>query len=61
MKKIALCFVLFSTLSTLNSCSSNNKNEKTVYQCPMECEGDKTYDKEGTCPVCEMELEEKVN
>lgn len=27
-----------------------------VYQCPMDCEDGKTYDKEGTCPVCKMAL-----
>ncbi len=27
-----------------------------VYQCPMKCEGDKTYDKPGKCPTCGMEL-----
>lgn len=27
-----------------------------VYQCPMDCEKGKTYDKEGNCPVCEMDL-----
>ena len=27
-----------------------------VYYCPMECEGDKTYDEAGTCPVCGMDL-----
>lgn len=27
-----------------------------VYKCPMDCENGKTYDKEGTCPVCEMNL-----
>ena len=26
------------------------------YYCPMKCEGDKTYDQPGTCPVCEMYL-----
>ena len=26
------------------------------YQCPMDCEEGKTYDKAGICPVCEMEL-----
>lgn len=60
MKKIASCLVLFSTISIFNSCSSNKENEKIVYQCPMECEGEKTYDKMGTCSVCEMDLEEKV-
>ena len=26
------------------------------YQCPMKCEGDKMYDKEGKCPKCGMDL-----
>ena len=30
----------------------------TVYQCPMQCEGDKTYSEKGSCPVCEMDLKE---
>lgn len=29
---------------------------QTTYQCPMKCEGDKTYDKPGDCPVCNMHL-----
>lgn len=27
-----------------------------VFYCPMHCEGDKTYDKPGDCPVCGMDL-----
>ena len=27
-----------------------------MYQCPMKCEGDKMYDKEGKCPKCNMDL-----
>ena len=27
-----------------------------AYQCPMKCEGDKTYDKPGKCPKCKMDL-----
>lgn len=27
-----------------------------VYQCPMDCEEGKTYEKEGSCPVCKMDL-----
>ena len=27
-----------------------------VYQCPMKCEGDKTYAKAGKCPRCGMNL-----
>ncbi len=26
------------------------------YQCPMKCEGDKTYDEPGKCPKCGMDL-----
>jgi len=38
-----------------------NKHEEHVkgkgkYYCPMRCEGDKTYDKTGDCPVCGMHL-----
>ena len=32
-----------------------------VFYCPMHCEGDKTYDKPGDCPVCGMDLVEEVN
>ncbi len=28
----------------------------TAYQCPMKCEGHRTYTKEGSCPVCKMDL-----
>ncbi|MBC8985373.1 copper-translocating P-type ATPase [Pedobacter sp. N36a] len=27
-----------------------------VYYCPMHCEGEKTYDQPGSCPVCGMDL-----
>lgn len=27
-----------------------------IYQCPMDCEKGKTYDKEGECPTCKMAL-----
>ena len=28
----------------------------SAYQCPMKCEGDKTYEEEGACPECKMDL-----
>ena len=31
-------------------------HEHEAYQCPMKCEGDKTYEEEGTCPKCNMKL-----
>ncbi|TRZ42017.1 heavy metal translocating P-type ATPase [Robertkochia solimangrovi] len=42
----------------------HHKKEKTAtsdkgpgtYYCPMHCEGEKTYDKPGSCPVCGMDL-----
>lgn len=30
----------------------------TKYSCPMKCEGEKTYDQPGRCPVCTMKLKE---
>ena len=32
-----------------------------TFYCPMHCEGDKTYNKPGDCPVCGMDLVEEVN
>jgi len=43
----------------------NKKEEKPkgkgtgIFYCPMHCEGDKTYDKAGDCPVCGMDLVEE--
>lgn len=30
-----------------------------IFYCPMHCEGEKTYDKPGNCPVCGMDLVEQ--
>ncbi|MEZ4968511.1 MAG: heavy metal translocating P-type ATPase [Flavobacteriaceae bacterium] len=38
---------------------SNGSGTGTFY-CPMHCEGDKTYDRPGDCPVCGMDLVEEV-
>ena len=37
------------------------QNGNGVFYCPMHCEGDKTYDQPGDCPVCGMDLIEQVN
>ncbi len=42
-----------STSSTVNP---NLSSKSGKYYCPMHCEGDKVYDKPGTCPVCGMYL-----
>ena len=34
----------------------DNDMANAAYQCPMDCEHGKTYDKEGNCPVCNMKL-----
>jgi len=36
--------------------SNNQKGSRGQYYCPMRCEGDKTYDEPGDCPVCGMHL-----
>ena len=40
--------------ATSHSPSTKNAGK---YYCPMHCEGDKLYDKPGSCPVCGMNLE----
>ncbi len=39
---------------------STKQNGPSTYYCPMHCEGNKTYDKPGSCPVCGMNLEKAV-
>lgn len=34
-------------------------SEQGVFYCPMHCEGEKTYQKPGDCPVCGMDLVEQ--
>ena len=37
----------------------NQKLIAGLYQCPMDCENGKTYEKPGQCPVCKMDLKLK--
>jgi hypothetical protein len=66
MKKVILilAIVAFSGVSLI-ACKNQTNEVKTEevalteYQCPMKCEGDKTYtDKDTKCPVCGMGLKE---
>jgi hypothetical protein len=66
MKKLfkitILAFSLIGfTLSSCNSSSNNTKatesEKKVAYQCPMDCESGKTYEKQGKCSVCEMDMD----
>ena len=38
---------------------ASTENGNGVFYCPMHCEGNKTYDKPGDCPVCGMDLLEQ--
>ena len=39
-----------------NHHKSNHNHQAGTYYCPMQCEGDKVYGKDGDCPVCGMDL-----
>lgn len=58
---IILSSIVFSSCKTEKTAPQKEEvvTEKVAYQCPMKCEEEKTYDKEGTCPVCKMKLREK--
>jgi len=60
MKIIVLLFV---SMLSFTSCRNNesNKDEIGVYQCPMKCEGEKTFDISGSCSVCKMDLKSITN
>lgn len=45
-----------ATTTETTSTTSAPQVEPSVFYCPMKCEGDKTYDKAGQCPVCGMDL-----
>jgi len=71
-KSIFLVAAIFSVAIMFTSCkeakkdSGEDKKEmhdqvadkatNDAYQCPMDCEKGKTYEKEGNCPVCKMDL-----
>lgn len=50
--------MLFFLIANGTACKTKNQDKLAVfmYQCPMICEGDKTYDEPGKCPICGMEL-----
>jgi Cu+-exporting ATPase len=59
----------FSTHDAENKVEDKHQHHKTksiakkgngTFYCPMHCEGDKTYDKAGDCPVCGMDLVEEA-
>ena len=71
MKKsiLVLSFAFMAIASvTFTACKNSPKpteNAETTeqvavaeYQCPMKCEGEKTYAEMGTCPECKMDLKQ---
>lgn len=62
---LTMAIAVFS-LTALNAQPTKTKAKNSVsvadsvYQCPMKCEGDKTYSKAGKCPKCNMNLKAKV-
>ena len=59
MKPILIFSIFLSLSFWLSSCGNESKTSEAeaVYQCPMKCEGEKTYTHSGICPVCKMDLE----
>ncbi|MBI2280399.1 MAG: hypothetical protein HYU68_06880 [Bacteroidetes bacterium] len=68
-KQIVTATLILTVTMFVASCGSktseNNAENTTTeqienvkYQCPMKCEGEKTYDKPGQCPKCNMDLEQ---
>lgn len=59
--KLATAIILLANLNSYgNYHAHTDKIKSEVYQCSMKCEGEKTYQKPGSCSICGMELE-KVN
>lgn len=63
--KISTAALLLTAVMFMASCGSKTSESQTetkeqtantMYQCPMKCEGEKMYDKPGSCPVCNMDL-----
>lgn len=63
MKQFKMAVMAIATIFCTGIANAQTKKTKTVkhqhsmaYQCPMKCEGAKTYSKAGKCPVCNMDL-----
>lgn len=55
---LSMAFASCSSTSTEGSNSTDTEQATAEYQCPMKCEGEKTYAEKGDCPVCGMHLKE---
>ncbi|SMO70197.1 protein SCO1/2 [Saccharicrinis carchari] len=59
IKTITSLLLLLAAFAIVSSCHSNKKESTSnvTYQCPMQCEGDVSSDKPGTCAICKMDLQ----
>ncbi len=63
MKNIKQIIGLLVAIITFASCNTGqSKKENTIaYQCPMKCEGEKTFNEPASCSVCKMDLKPVAN
>jgi len=59
MKNSIYISLLFLTILLGISCKDKNTNDDIaiIYQCPMKCQGEKTFSVAGSCSVCKMDLQ----
>ena len=55
---ISVLVLLMVVTSCKSDASKTSDTALVMYQCPMQCEGDKTYDEAGSCPICNMDLKQ---
>lgn len=58
MRYIKTLIILLVFTLSFSSCKNEKStdNDLAVYQCPMKCEGKKTFNQPGSCSVCKMDL-----
>src|SRR5690606_29519472 len=58
MQKILRYSLIVFLVASVGGCNTKKKEDATAvrYECPMHCEGEKTYGAPGSCPVCKMDL-----
>lgn len=63
MKNYKHIIILFTALLSFIACKNDKSRHQdlTTYQCPMKCEGEKTFNHSGNCSVCKMDLKSIEN
>ena len=60
LKMAIMAILAIFCITTVNAQTKKhnaaNHRHTMAYQCPMKCEGAKTYNKAGKCPKCNMNL-----